>query len=187
MLNVKHGKRGGFGSNLITSEHEEWRKHRRIAGPSFSEKNIRLVWESSIEVTLGYFNKWNRDGMGRVVKVDNGMELTTQIALMVFIIAGTSVECAPPLSLITLLTRHLVGFGMSADWDADQGTLAPGHSMSFMEALKVSTGALLLRAAVPRWFLPLSQRGRRARRGFMEMEVSNSAWQPINPHYLTQS
>ena len=63
---------------------------------------------------------------------------------------------------------------MSTDWDADRGTLAPGHSMSFMEALKVSSEAMVFRAAVPRWLLPLSQRGRQAKMGFMEMEVSNS-------------
>ena len=101
MLQVKYGKRGGFGPNLVSSEHEEWRKHRRIAGPSFSEKNNRLVWESSIEVILGYFNKWNRDGKGRVVKVNNFTEVTTQIAFMVFTMAGMPVECAPPLSLTT--------------------------------------------------------------------------------------
>ena len=104
MLNVKYGKRGGFGPNLIASEHEEWRKHRRIAGPSFSEKNIRLVWESSIEVILGYFNKWNRDGKGSIVKVDDFTEVTTQIAYMVFTMAGMPFECAPLLSLTTLLT-----------------------------------------------------------------------------------
>ena len=104
MLNVKYGKQGGFGPNLVSSEHEEWRKHRRIAGPSFSEKNNRLVWESSIEVILGYFNKWNRDGKGRVVKVDNFTEVTTQIAYMVFTMAGMPVELPPPPSLTTLLT-----------------------------------------------------------------------------------
>ena len=75
---------------------------------------------------------------------------------------------------------------MSADWDADQGTLAPGHSLPFMEALKVSAEALIFRSAVPRWLLPLSQRGRRAIRGFMEMEVSYFIMEPINSYYKSQ-
>lgn len=69
---------------------------------------------------------------------------------------------------------------MSVDWDADREIAAPGHSMAFTEALKVSAEALMLRAAVPRWFLSLSQHGRRAKRGFMEMEVRDSSWWPIN-------
>ena len=63
---------------------------------------------------------------------------------------------------------------MSADWDADREVPSPGHSMPFMRALKVATEGLILRAAVPRWLLPLSQHGRLASMGFTEMEVSSS-------------
>ena len=70
------------------SEHDEWRKHRRITGPSFTETNNVLVWESTIETTLGYFSKWNQDGKGDIVKVSNFMEVTTQITYMVFSTAG---------------------------------------------------------------------------------------------------
>lgn len=69
---------------------------------------------------------------------------------------------------------------MGADWNSDREIAAPGHSMAFMEALKVSAEALMLRAAVPRWLLSFSQRGRRAMTGFMEMEVRSSSRRPIN-------
>jgi len=62
--------------------------HRRIAGPGFSESNNVLVWESTIEIIMGYFTKWNQDGKGSIVKVSDFMEVTTQIALMVFSTAG---------------------------------------------------------------------------------------------------
>ena len=77
-----------YGPNILTTEHDEWRKHRRIAGPSFTERNNALVWESTIEIILGYFLKWNRDGKGSVVKVSDFMKVTTQIAFMVFCTAG---------------------------------------------------------------------------------------------------
>ena len=70
------------------SEHDEWRRHRRIAGPSFTESNNVLVWESSIEIILGYFIKWNRNGEGSTVNVSNFMDVTTQVAFMVFATAG---------------------------------------------------------------------------------------------------
>jgi cytochrome P450 len=85
---VKAAQKVGYGPNLVTSEHEVWRKHRRIAAPSFTEGNNGLVWESTIEIILGYFIKWNRDGKGRTVKVPNLTEVTTQIAFMVFSTAG---------------------------------------------------------------------------------------------------
>ena len=85
---MKANQDAGYGPNLATSEHDEWRKHRRIAGPSFTESNSVLVWEASIEIILGYFIKWNRDGKGGIVKVSNFMDVTTQIAFMAFATAG---------------------------------------------------------------------------------------------------
>jgi len=62
--------------------------HRRIAGPSFTEGNNALVWESTMEIVLGYFIKWNRDGKGSIVRVSDFTKVTTQIAFMVFSTAG---------------------------------------------------------------------------------------------------
>ena len=77
-----------YGPSIITPKHDEWRKHRRLAGPSFTESNNALVWESTIEIILGYFIKWNRDGKGSIIRVSDFTEVTTQIAVMVFSTAG---------------------------------------------------------------------------------------------------
>ena len=85
---IKASQEFGYGPNIVISDHDEWRKHRRIAGPSFTESNNVLVWESAIDIILGYFIKWNRDGHGSTIKVSNFTEVTTQIAYMVFSTAG---------------------------------------------------------------------------------------------------
>ena len=77
-----------YGPSIASTEQDEWRKHRKIAAPSFSESNNVLVWESTIDIILGYFIKWNRDGKGSIVKVPDFTEVTTQIAYMVFSTAG---------------------------------------------------------------------------------------------------
>ena len=77
-----------YGPSIAISEHNDWRKHRRIAGPSFSEGNNALVWESTMKIVLGYFIKWNRDGKGDIVKVSDFTEVSRQIAFMVFSTAG---------------------------------------------------------------------------------------------------
>ena len=77
-----------YGQSIASTEHDEWRKHRRIVGPSFTESNNVLVWESTIDIILGYFIKWNRDGKGSIVKISDFTEVTTQIAYMVFSTAG---------------------------------------------------------------------------------------------------
>jgi hypothetical protein len=85
---MKAFQEAAYGPSIGMTEHGEWRKHQRIAGPSFSENNNALVWGSTIESILGYFVKWNRDGKGSIVKVADFMEVTTQIATMVFSTAG---------------------------------------------------------------------------------------------------
>lgn len=74
-----------FGPNILGSEGAEWRRHRRIANPSFNESNNRLVWDTSIETIVGFFDKWK--GKGAVTVNDVG-EWTEQVALMVFCSAG---------------------------------------------------------------------------------------------------
>jgi cytochrome P450 len=85
---MKTSQEVAFGPSILMTEHNEWRKHRRIAGPSFTESNNILVWDSAIGITLGYFIKWNRDGKGDIVKVTNFTHVATQIAYMVFSTAG---------------------------------------------------------------------------------------------------
>ena len=77
-----------YGPSIALTEHDEWRRHRRLVGTSFTERNNAIVWESTIEIILGYFIKWNRDGKGSIVRVPDFTEVATQIALMVFSIAG---------------------------------------------------------------------------------------------------
>jgi hypothetical protein len=85
---MKTSQEAFYGPSIGIAGYDEWRKHRRIAGPSFTESNNVLVWESTIEIMLGYFTKWNRDGKGSIVRVSDFTEVTTQITYMVFSTAG---------------------------------------------------------------------------------------------------
>lgn len=67
---------------------------------------------------------------------------------------------------------------MVADWDGDRKMPSPGHSMPFMEALRVAAEGLTIRAAVPRWLLAFSERGRLATTGFTELEVGSHRSRP---------
>lgn len=44
-----------MGKNVVTEEGAAWRAHRKLVGPSFSEKNNKLVWRESIRLIRGYF------------------------------------------------------------------------------------------------------------------------------------
>jgi cytochrome P450 len=77
-----------FGPNIVASEFDEWKRHRRIAAPSFSEKNNRLVYEETTRIVTELFQFWSTNGNDRVVKVDNVVNLTSDLALMVISAAG---------------------------------------------------------------------------------------------------
>ena len=105
-----------YGPSIAVSEHNEWRKHRKIAGPSFTERNNVLVWESTMQVISGYFTKWNRDGRAGIVKVSDFTDVTTQIAFMVFSTAGAYATW--PLSCLTQSDsrlRHQRGLGLGQE------------------------------------------------------------------------
>jgi cytochrome P450 len=77
-----------FGPNIVASEFDEWKRHRRIAAPSFSEKNNRLVYEETTRIVTELFQLWSENGNGRVVEVENAVHLTSNLALMVISSAG---------------------------------------------------------------------------------------------------
>lgn len=44
-----------FGPNVVVTEGEEWRRHRKLTGPSFSEKNNAMVWDESRRIIQDWF------------------------------------------------------------------------------------------------------------------------------------
>jgi hypothetical protein len=42
-----------YGKNLSTTDDQEWQRHRKMTGVTFTEKNNQLVWEQSLAQTKG--------------------------------------------------------------------------------------------------------------------------------------
>ena len=62
------------------------------------------------------------------------------------------------------------GFGRSVSWK-DDGTIIPGHKMTFKDALRVTTNDVILKLMVPGWALNLTPRLRKVKLGFEELHV----------------
>src|SRR5258706_1030046 len=77
-----------FGSNILATEGEEWRRHRKIVARCFGETNHRLVWEETIRIVLDLFTHWDQQGNGGEIEVPSVKEITREIAIMVLSIAG---------------------------------------------------------------------------------------------------
>ena len=64
-----------------------------------------------------------------------------------------------------------LGFGKSVSWTEDGTIIPPGHTMTYKDALQVTTHDFILKLAVPGWALGLTPRLRKVKLGFEELHV----------------
>ncbi|KAK2029348.1 cytochrome P450 [Colletotrichum zoysiae] len=137
-----------FGDNVLTTEGAVWRMHRKVTSATFNEKNAALVFAESIKQALGMVQKWlGPDGKNRqtVKTLDHD---TMRLALNII---------------------GYVGFGMRLVWPGQalpEGTdpklqkyssleAAPGHTMSFSDAIAVMLEHILVLLLVPHKLLKM--------------------------------
>jgi hypothetical protein len=86
-----------FGTNIVASEGEEWKKYRKIAAPAFSEvrfelcsspikaerdyqRNNKLVWDETIQIMMDMFdNVW---GDKSEIVVDHCVDITLPVRFL---------------------------------------------------------------------------------------------------------
>ncbi|KAF8587184.1 cytochrome P450 [Ramaria rubella] len=122
-----------FGQNIIVTENAEWKKHRKICAPSFSERNNKLVWDETIRIVLDMFDNWGVDNSE--VVIDHVVDITLPLALLIISIAG---------------------FGRRVSWAEDK-QIPPGHQMSFKDALHSASTYLSLKLIIPNWVYRFSK------------------------------
>jgi cytochrome P450 len=104
-----------FGPNVLSSNGEDWQRHRRIANPAFREQNNKLVWEESLRQAkqmsqiLGDPKRGGQRTMGAVRD-----------------------DCV----LIAMHVLSAAGFGHMHDFDSGFREIPEGHTTSLAEALK---------------------------------------------------
>ncbi|KAI8996609.1 cytochrome P450 [Trametes punicea] len=118
-----------FGSNIMVTEGEEWKRHRKIAAPAFSERNYRLVWDETIRIVDDLIqNVWNDK---EVVELPNILDVTVGITLRIIGVAG---------------------FGRRILWVEDN-VVPPGYSMSFKDALFYVSHYIIFKVVFPDWLI----------------------------------
>ncbi|KAI0030495.1 cytochrome P450 [Vararia minispora EC-137] len=130
-----------FGTNVVTTEGSEWRKHRKIAAPAFSEKNYRMVWGETARIMRDLLeSEWQH---APEIKVD-AIDLT--IPLTLYIIASA-------------------GFGHRISW-AEEKNVPAGHTMTFKESIHIVSTRVFHKLITPRWMLGWTASLRRLRDAF---------------------
>ncbi|KAI0739300.1 cytochrome P450 [Irpex lacteus] len=146
-----------FGGNIVSSEGEEWKRHRRVCAPSFSEPNNRLVFEETVLVMKDLFaDVWGTET--KEINVPHMVNITHAVALYVI---------------------GKAGFGRPVSWKSDShddADTSPKRTNETAESLSHVTNSLMFRALLPSWLYlsdmtpgPL-KRVREMRRGFDEFE-----------------
>ncbi|KAH8827539.1 cytochrome P450 [Flagelloscypha sp. PMI_526] len=117
-----------WGMNLISSDNDTWRRHRRILGEAFNVKLYDLVLEKSMNL---YDQMSSGEGWDKLDRVEVGavQHLTFKFALL----------------LITIC-----GFGFNeATWTA--GPATENQSMSLEQAMGIVTRDNILHVLLPKW------------------------------------
>jgi cytochrome P450 len=141
-----------FGKSVLTTEGGEWKRHRRIVAPAFSEKSNALVWKESLSQAASMLAFWSKfDGNGP----DN------------INVKDTARETA-------LMTLHVIsgaGFGVRQVWDGESEELlgtkvVPGfntaklsgnHRLAFKDAINTLLHGMIWVGIFPIWILSKSR------------------------------
>lgn len=118
-----------YGKNVLTTEDEAHRRHRKICAPAFSESNNALVWEETLAVTNDWFKDLDKRSLsqGGEAVTEDMVKVTLQAALHIISSAA---------------------FGMKLEWS---GNLAParGHKLNFRDALSNVLDYLFFKILIP--------------------------------------
>ncbi|KAF9263883.1 cytochrome P450 [Marasmius fiardii PR-910] len=135
-----------FGSNIIASEGEIWKKYRKIASPAFNDRNNKLVWDETVKIMIGLFDSlWLNQ---EAATVDDCIELTLPIALFVIGVAG---------------------FGRSISWQ-DDVIIPAGHKLTFKEALSEVSEGVIAKMVLPRWLMGITEKTRKIKLAYEELD-----------------
>jgi hypothetical protein len=140
-----------FGNSILTQEGHEWRRHKKIVGPSFSEKSNRLVFEETLRQTESMVNMWASEGRNTKddMMVKNTAVDTATLSLHVICSAGFGVpQLWPNEAADKLGGKGLPGFS--------DNRLPIGHSLSFKQSLSHLLKKLGLFVIFPQGLLSMS-------------------------------
>lgn len=136
-----------FGTNVITTEGNLWRMHRKVTSASFNEANTALVWKETIQQTQSLLGLWT----------DHDKERTSSETLR-YIDRDTM--------RLALHIIGYVGFGLKLVWPGEKASdddsdiahfsklePSPGHTMSFVDSMEGTCEKLFVKLLVPGFLL----------------------------------
>lgn len=134
-----------FGVNIVVTEGADWRRHKKVVGPGFSEKNNKNVFEESLRHANNLLKSWSSwEGNDKSdMKVDN---------------------MAPDFMTLSFYIICAVGFDLPQKWPTQQrdklsnesdDEIPDGHTLSFNESMQTLMRGIKWIALIPPRFLSM--------------------------------
>ncbi|EGO26311.1 hypothetical protein SERLADRAFT_360657 [Serpula lacrymans var. lacrymans S7.9] len=130
-----------YGKNIISTEMSEWKRHRAIAAPAFSEANNALVWTETLRIITDWFNQL--DATQRTEKSASNNAFS-----------DLAIEVVSPMA--TLLITSAAGFGRRVSWEDDSAAPASGYTLTLRSAVITAVENFFFRMLTPDWFPAIS-------------------------------
>ena len=130
---------GYYGASLLVSPtNDEWRKHRKVAGPAFGSKFDQAMWDQTVRFTDQALTRLEGRDTG------NGQRI---------------VHVYEEVMRSTLLIIFAAGFGVDVPWPEDARAPVAPHTLTFLDASEQQFAALVPKGLLPKWFwkLPLAK------------------------------
>lgn len=128
-----------YGNNVVTTEGEVWKHHRRIVNPPFSEKNNMLVWQETLQQCRAMTARWFVDGYQRTPTLNELASDAMQLSLHIISKAGFGVELSWP--------------GQETAASEKMLSSSQKHGMTFTEALTVLLHNIIIVIVFPKFLL----------------------------------
>ena len=140
-----------YGKNMLSSEGEEWKRHRRIVGPSFNEKSNALVFEESVRQAQGLLNY--------LATMDGNSQVDLSVR-----------DVAPHMAMLALHVICGAAFGVPQTWPGEDESVlgtrtVPGfntkklnanHKLPFKYTMDLFQDCFLWVAVLPMWLISSS-------------------------------
>ncbi|KAL9103296.1 MAG: hypothetical protein Q9163_001638 [Psora crenata] len=113
-----------YGTNVVTTEGHDWRRHRKITSPPFTEKNNHLVWKETLDQSHAMVSSWFGEDKHRSKTIKTIADDAMRLSLHIISQAGFGVRLSWP-----------GAEGEQGKADGESSSPGDGHSMSYTEAL----------------------------------------------------
>lgn len=123
-----------YGDNVVTTEGQTWRHHRKITSPPFSEKNNHLVWTETLEQCHAMVNSWfdGNTAKGGSKTIYTLADDAMRLSLYVISRAGFGVHLQWPATEEAHANGHVQIKEMGS---ASSSDIPEGYTMSYTDAL----------------------------------------------------